>query len=266
MDRIVAISKKNGIRVIEDVAQAGGGSFRGRWLGRFGDAGCFSFDFYKIISSGEGGMVITDDEHLYIRAQSWHDTAACWRPNRYARERMPGELFCGENYRMSEVHAAIAVAQLRKLRKHLSACRRTKKALLARLSSLKVLRPAPVHDPEGECATNLILLAPDGASAKKAFDIAKEMRLPVGGIYDQTVRDWHIYRYWEHIIECKTVTSEGCPYTCPFYTGKLPAYSQDMCPKTLEILSRCLVVSTEYRSVREAGEIARGLVRVDSRL
>ena len=50
--------------------------------------------------------MLTDDDWLYIRATSQHDTAACWRPDRYAVERRPGELFCGQNYRMSELEGA----------------------------------------------------------------------------------------------------------------------------------------------------------------
>ena len=56
----------------------------------------------------EGGFVTTNDPWLYTRAQSYHDTAACWRPDRYAGEQKAGELFCGENYRMSELQGAVA--------------------------------------------------------------------------------------------------------------------------------------------------------------
>ncbi len=131
MDEIMAIAAEHDLIVIEDVAQACGGSYRGRMLGTIGDLGCFSFDFYKVAQSGEGGFVATDDEFLNMRAQSWHDTAACWRPDRYAAERREGELFCGENYRMSEMQGAVALAQLRKLEGYVSrlqAASRTRRA------------------------------------------------------------------------------------------------------------------------------------------
>ena len=64
------IAKRYNLKVIEDCAQADGGSCKGKRLGTFGDAGCFSFDFYKIINTGEGGMVVTNDEKIYIRTQS----------------------------------------------------------------------------------------------------------------------------------------------------------------------------------------------------
>ncbi len=124
MDAILDLARRKGIAVVEDVAQAGGGSFQGKRLGSLGTIGCFSFDYYKVHASGEGGFVTTNDEWLYTRAQSWHDTAACWRPNRFGQERQAGELFCGENYRMSELQGAVALAQIRKTNVMLAGYRR----------------------------------------------------------------------------------------------------------------------------------------------
>ena len=97
MDELMAIARKHKLMVIEDSAQAFGGKYRGRYLGTIGDLGCISLDAYKVIGTGEGGLVLTNNEWLYTRAQSYHDTGACWRPDRFARERQPGEVFCGEN-------------------------------------------------------------------------------------------------------------------------------------------------------------------------
>ncbi len=244
MDSIMKIAKKHRLSVIEDTAQAAGGTFRGKKLGTFGDTGCFSFDAYKIIASGEGGMVTTDSEKIYVRAQSWHDTAACWRPNRYERERMQGELFCGENYRLSQVQGAIALAQMKKLDGYLSRLRKNKKMLSEYLEGrIGNFSLSPVHDAKGDCSTGLILLAPEGREAKDKIARMKKKGIPAGGIYDQTVRDWHIYKFWEHILQKKTPTEEGCPFTCPYYRGKLPVYSQDMCPETLGILDRVINIA-----------------------
>jgi dTDP-4-amino-4,6-dideoxygalactose transaminase len=113
MDELMALAARHKLALIEDVAQAAGGSYKGRMLGSLGTLGCFSFDYYKILNSGEGGFLVTNDEWLSTRAQSWHDCAACWRPDRFASERREGELFCGENYRMSELQGAVALAQIR---------------------------------------------------------------------------------------------------------------------------------------------------------
>ena len=67
MDRLMAIAHKHNLAVIEDVAQAAGGTYRGKHLGTFGDCGCFSFQYHKIITAGEGGMVVTNNERLYDR-------------------------------------------------------------------------------------------------------------------------------------------------------------------------------------------------------
>jgi 8-amino-3,8-dideoxy-alpha-D-manno-octulosonate transaminase len=242
MEKIMDIAKRYNLKVIEDCAQADGGSYKGKRLGTFGDAGCFSFDFYKIINTGEGGMVITNDEKIYIRAQSWHDTAACWRPNRYERERMPGEIFYGENYRMGQINAAIGLAQLKKLDNYLNKLRKNKKKLIEYIGDVRRVKYSPLNDPEGDCATNLVFLTEKAEEAKNLMENLQKEKVPAGGIYDKNIRDWHIYKYWEHIIEKKTPTEEGCPFTCPYYKGKLPAYSEDMCPKTLDILSRVLVI------------------------
>ncbi len=87
MHRLMAIARKHDLRVIEDVAQAAGGTYKGKYLGTFGDCGCFSFQYHKIITAGEGGMLVTGDERLYDRAMGYHDTAACWRPDRFAEQR-----------------------------------------------------------------------------------------------------------------------------------------------------------------------------------
>ncbi len=242
MEAIMAVARAHNLKVIEDVAQSCGGSYRGKWLGTFGDMGCFSFDQYKIMTSGEGGMIVTDDEYLYTRAQSYHDTAACWRPNRYARERRPGELFAGENYRMSEIQGAVALAQLRKLQGYLKVCRETKWRLTDALRRAEIapMRIGPVHDPEGDAAQTLTLFAPSGPFAKELIARLRAKNVVAGGIYDQTVRDWHVYPYWEYILERKTPTSAGHPYSA--YRGKLPDYSPTMCPRTLEILERTVYV------------------------
>jgi len=65
-------------------------------------------------------------------------------------------------------------------------------------------------------------------------------RVPAGGIYDRSVRDWHHYDHWGYILKQKTPTQEGCLYTCLYDEDQLPDYSEDMCPKPLDNLSRTL--------------------------
>ena len=122
--------------MIEDVAQANGGTYKGKPLGSFGDIGCFSLQFHKIITSGEGGVLVTSSDLLYTRAQAYHDVAACWRKDRFAPPEFEGEIFFGVNYRMSELTGAVALAQFRKLDGILARMRRNKKLIKDRLAGL----------------------------------------------------------------------------------------------------------------------------------
>lgn len=105
MDPIMAAAKMNGIRVVEDCAEAHGARYKGRIVGSIGDAGCFSFYGNKILTTGEGGMIVTNDKVLSDRCRFLKDHAM--DPNRryYHPE-------AGYNCRMTNVQAAIGCAQL----------------------------------------------------------------------------------------------------------------------------------------------------------
>lgn len=240
MDGLLALARRHDLKVIEDTAQAGGATYHGQPLGTLGDMGCFSLDYYKTFVSGEGGVVCTNDEWLDMRAQSYHDTAACWRPDRYAKERRPGELFCGENYRLSELAAAVALAQLRKIEDRCRRWREVKQRILAQLAPQPGLHQQPSHDPEGEAAYTLTFFTPTAELAQQVSAALAAEGLGAGGTYSDQVRDWHVYTYWEQIMEHKTATAEGCPFTCPYYEGTSHHYSPDMCPQTLDWMARAV--------------------------
>lgn len=234
MDEINEVAKENDLIVIEDTAQACGGSYKGTYLGSWGDFGCVSLDAFKVIGAGEGGILTTNNEWFYTRAQSYHDTAACWRPDRFARERKKGELFCGENYRMPELCAAVGLAQLRKMDEVNEATRKIYYQLRNEIQLPEGARWIEPNDPEGVCGYTLGILFASQEDAVKAADLG------VGGLAKKDtkgVRDWHVYWNWEHILEQKTVTEEGCPFTCQ-HVKELPEYSQDMCPQTKDIMLR----------------------------
>ncbi len=269
MEAITEIAREHNLVVIEDCAQADGGWYKGKRLGTWGHVGCFSFDAYKLISSGEGGMLCTDDEMLYVRAQSWHDTAACWRPDRYARERMPGELFCGENYRLSEIQGAIVRAQLRKIDATISSYianrNRVRDAITA--ERFPQLQMAKDNDPDGGAGTGIAFFCPTARKAREVIEALQAEGVPAGGLYDQNIRDWHHYDHWEHILEQKTPTPEGCPYSCPYYKGTLPDYSADMCPKTLDYLSRTVRIDIGASwTAEDCAAVAAGINKVAAAL
>ena len=275
MDRIMEIAKRHNLKVIEDVAQACGGTYKGKYLGTFGDCGCFSFQYHKIITAGEGGIIITDDDMLYDRCMGYHDTAACWRPDRFGEERYKGELFCGVNYRMSELTGAVLLAQLKKLDKLLSLMRRNQKIILNGIKDINGIKVRPVNDPDGDVGICVIFYLPREeitdrfASALQAEGIAAAGRSKIGvaaGASSKALPDWHIYSYWDHVIGKATPTKEGCPYTCPYYKGNAPDnYSNDMCPKTLEYLNRSIHLDVPAQLTEEDCKmIVKGIGKVAS--
>lgn len=108
MDAINAIAVKHGLVVIEDAAEAHGAEYRGKRVGSLGRCGVFSFYGNKIITSGEGGMITTDDEALFLTGKRLRDHAMS-PVKRYWHEEI------GYNYRMTNMQAALGVAQLERV-------------------------------------------------------------------------------------------------------------------------------------------------------
>lgn len=267
MGAIMEIANKHGIQVIEDVAQACGARFKGQRLGTFGAAGCFSISTYKMVGAGEAGLVLTNDEMTYTRAQNHHDTGACWRPDRYAKERTSGELFCGTNYRLSELEGAVNLVQLQKMDDTVNGFRGSKLRVVAGLKRFKGITPQAVNDYDGEVGYRLAFFAPTPDEAKKVAQTLAAEGLGAwargAGTEERAARDWHIYPYWEHILEQKAATEEGCPFTCPYYKGELPKYSQDMCPRTIDLMSRVVTVGIAgWWTEEDCDKVSAGINKV----
>jgi dTDP-4-amino-4,6-dideoxygalactose transaminase len=145
LDRLPEIARRHGIRLVEDSAHAHGSEWKGRRIGAIGDVGTFSFQASKLMTAGEGGMIITNDDELERRARSVHDCG-----------RMPGEWFYshfiyGSNYRLSEWQGAILTQQLSRLDKQ-AAVRTKNAAYLDRvLPEIEGITPQK-HDPR--CTRN----------------------------------------------------------------------------------------------------------------
>lgn len=111
MDRVGEIARKHGLKVIEDCAHMHGGFWRDRGAGTLGDAGCFSFQSSKLMTCGEGGIIITNDEDMAARCQAYMNSGRGRTTDRTAAE---GTML-GWNYRMTEFQAAVLLAQLERL-------------------------------------------------------------------------------------------------------------------------------------------------------
>lgn len=195
MDGIMAIAARHGLPVIEDAAQAFGASYRGRPLGTIGHAGTYSFDFAKILTTGEGGAIVTNDAAYFQRVRARHDHGHDYNPNfPRGKDTRQGP---GFNYRMTEVQAAVGLAQLRKLEIVLEGHRRNKAALKAAIGDCG-LRFRRLHDPQGEAADTLVFFLPDEATAT-----AFARRLSAEGIATKNLPDaldWHFAGTWGHMF------------------------------------------------------------------
>src|SRR5438876_10088430 len=155
LDELKAIADKHGLLLIEDCAQAFGATYKGRPVGSIGHAGAFSFNVYKTITSGDGGMVVTDDEDVYRRCFAFHDQGHS--PLRTGVE-IGKRPFVGLDLRFTELQAAVLIAQFRKLPRivgHLRANKKRYKEIIADLSGIE-FRELP--DPDGDCATMLTVI------------------------------------------------------------------------------------------------------------
>src|SRR3972149_2339437 len=132
MDRLCEIAKDHGLIVIEDCAESHGARWRGKMTGSFGDMGCYSFYANKGITTGEGGMVVTDNEHLAERLRLLRNLA-------FTQPRFRHEL-AGFNFRMTGFQAAMGLAQLRRIEQIIEEKRRVAHAYQRHLSGLHGLQ------------------------------------------------------------------------------------------------------------------------------
>jgi 8-amino-3,8-dideoxy-alpha-D-manno-octulosonate transaminase len=246
------------------VAQSNGGSFRGRRLGSFGDVGCFSLQYHKVITSGEGGILVTDNDLYYTRAQAYHDVAACWRKDRFAPPEFPGEIFFGVNFRMSELTGAVALAQFRKMDDIVSRMQKHKQRIKERISGLNGIDFREVNDEKGDVAVCLVFYLPDPQSAKRFGEALKAEGVEAATIYDKSVPDWHIYAHWKMLMEKMMPSKKGCPFNCPLSPGGADIqYTEDMCPNTLSWLSKTIHIDIPPQmSEQECDEIATAIEKV----
>lgn len=257
MDEIMAVARKAKIKVIEDVSQANGGRYRGRSLGAIGDLGCFSLQQYKVITAGEGGMIVTDDSVAYQRCLMAHDSAIrFWQGD----SSIPS--FPGENFRLSELAAALAVAQFGKMPAILARLRAIKARVVGQIRHVPGLTLQDVPDPEGDCGVTLIFFLPSADKAKQFSAALKAEGIPNGTMYDNTIPDRHIYRNWDYVLSKRGATGAGCPWTCGAYHGNVE-YSPDMCPRSLDYLGRAILIGFSQRMTDEHADlIAAGIRKV----
>ncbi|HEX9141298.1 MAG TPA: DegT/DnrJ/EryC1/StrS family aminotransferase, partial [Gaiellaceae bacterium] len=204
--------------LIEDVCQAAGATFRGRRLGTFGDAGAFSLQFNKIITTGEGGVMITDRDDLLDLALDVHDCANS------VRRGVGLPKFAGYNFRASELTGAMARVQLSRLDGLLERMRKNHARLSDQVGGLPGLTLRRGNDDDGDAGIALIAFAEDAERARDAVDALNAEGVLAMRIYAPDTPDLHVYPFWAPVLAA-IEASGGTPPDCP---------------RTLELLERSI--------------------------
>ena len=233
MASIMAIAERHNLLVIEDACQGVGGSYEGRKFGTIGHAGCFSFNYFKNMTCGEGGGVAINDDTVAERAKCaidpchfyWHGRSDDAKP------------FAGNGARASELMGAMLNVQLDRIDGMIGAMRAEKNAILAGTASLDNLglRATRMNSPNDDCATQVMFTLPTAESADRFVKIFPSV------IAGKTGR--HNYTEWDQVLMGAGAAHPLMnPYLMPANAECRRSYSKDMCARSLDILNRTVMV------------------------
>ena len=255
IERIQAVARKHGLKVVEDCAQSCGGCFKGKLVGTTSDFGCFSISSYKIVGGGEGGLLLMQTERDWDRASGLAEGGGLWRPDRFAAPRYKDELIVGSNYRMSEIEACIDVVQLSKAEETVGRFRKAKRRIVDQLETFAEITPQLLNDRDGDVGYLLRFfpespeLAAQIAEALNAEGIAASTR---GG---SATPDWHLYHY---MYPLKSHVPCGC------YDGNArQTYEKGACPVADDLFERMVDVGlNQWYTEADCAHVASGINKV----
>jgi len=262
LDGVLAVAARHEIPVIEDAAQAFGATYHGRALGTFGALGAFSLQQEKNITSGEGGLVVTDDETLYVRAARYSDQGGQFVTS-YATSRGEelSEPFAGENLRMGELAGAVAGVQLTRLPGILAAMRANKASILDSIGSVPDLVRRRVLDADGDGSSSITWFLPDASTAKQFAAGLRDEGVPCAQMY----RGRPVYLS-ASVLARRTASGKGGPWACAEHPTDR-TYGEGLCPQTEALVARSIIVPVGVGyTPDDCDEIATAVLGVAKRL
>ncbi len=236
MDKIMEIAEKHDLKVVEDAACAFGAKYERRFAGTMGDVGCFSFHARKGITTGEGGMVVTNDENVAkkIMRLSIFGMTTAWEREKSDRFVIPEFTDVGYNYKMSDITAAVGVAQLRKLEEIIKKKKELAKYWDEKLREIEFMSAPGVHEKAVHIYQSYVALVDGRINRNKLVESLKEK-----GIQTQ------IGTYASHIQ--------------PVYRSK------DSCPNSLDVFNRALALPLYYDlsedAIDEAARVLKNVIK-----
>ncbi|MEN6574983.1 MAG: DegT/DnrJ/EryC1/StrS family aminotransferase [Phycisphaerales bacterium] len=235
MEPILEIAHRRGIAVLEDAAQCVGGSYRGKKLGSLGDVGIYSFQINKMMTSGEGGAVVTSDPLIYERAARFHDMGTI---RGVFSDRMGGsqlQIFAGENFRMNEFTGAVLGAQLSKLDSMVAQMRDNARAVYDGIKDLPGIRLRHRPDPQGDIGYCVGWEMKDEAARDRCIQALRERKVPASTLVGSVLLPVE-----ESVVNKRTRHPDWPSFNSP--EGKKIQYGPDCCRQTLEVYGRFVLV------------------------
>lgn len=250
MDALMAIARRRQLKVIEDACQCVGGGYRGRKVGGIGDAGAFSFNYYKNMTCGEGGAAVTNNDEAVPRMGCMVDCCRFYWDGRQAN----GTPFVSSGSRASEIEGAVMNCQLDRLDDMIASMRAQKTRLLAETADAG-LKPLKANSPDCECGTHAGFLLP---SAEHALAFQKIYPCTIAG---KTGR--HVYTEWDPIFAKQGAHHPALnPYNLKENADCRRDLTKDQCAPSLDILNRSILVGTHPdRSEADTSKIIENLRR-----
>lgn len=200
IDKLQTVCKSHNLLLIEDACQAIGATFQHKPLGSIGDLGCFSFDFVKTITCGEGGAVITNNKNYYLNADHYSDHGHDHVGNDRGAETHP---FMGYNFRISELHAAVGLAQIKRLPEILKIQKIHYTILRDALSEIPEVTFRTVPDGCEENYSFLNFFLPSLEITNKVSEGFKQQG--IDACFHYYNNNWHYVRKWEHLKDLKSL-------------------------------------------------------------
>ena len=252
MSPILDAAQERGIPVVEDCCQAYLAEYGGRLVGSIGRMAAFSMQQSKHMTTGDGGMTITDDEELADRASLFADKG-------WDRSKGREYVMLGVNYRMTEVHAAIGLAQLKKLRNAVESRRRSASRLTDRIEGIKGLTPprAPKGVKHSYWQYSLIVDDEFGIPPRRFCEALVAEGIPAS--YSYIGEPMYLKK---PLREKRTFARSQHPFDCPAY-GRTISYEQGLCPVAENTLKKLILIPwNEKYSRDDVDDIAEAIQKV----
>jgi 8-amino-3,8-dideoxy-alpha-D-manno-octulosonate transaminase len=248
IDGILKVCKKYNLKLIEDCGQAMGAFYKQKSVGLFGEAGTFSFDYFKIATCGEGGVIITDSKDVFDNVDQVSDHGHTHQGNNRGME---DHRYMGFNFRMGELSGAIGLAQMRKVPQVIKSNKKNKKYLKDRLHDINDLTFRNLPDEEGDSATFINFFLPTKELTQKAYDQFAEDGVKGGDFWYKN--NYHFINQWDHIKEAKYPSKLAIHNigSSQDFTTMYLSESQDVMSRLVSIGIRCTWSEDELEEITD---------------